>query len=124
MSVPGMNLLAMASSVIRFQPAQWYKFRAEEDTGDGIVAATYFPPETVRASLQPVPRTLMVELGLDFNKDYIMAYVERPLSDVRRDKSPDMLTFIGRKWKVESSTDWTNQDGWQASICVDIGPAA
>lgn len=123
MTVPGMNLLRAASKLIKFQDATLFAFKSNTTGADGVDTASYHTPVPIKVSLQPVPQSLLVELGLDLSKNYIMAYTSTPMRDVRRDAAPDMISFNGRKWKNESNTDWQNQDGWQGSLCVDIGPA-
>ena len=79
-------------------------------------------PVTIQGSVQPVPRSMYEANGLDFQKDYFSVYTTAPLSDLRRDKAPDMLDWNGRRFNVESKTDWAKQDGWKGALCCDIGP--
>lgn len=123
MSIPGANLLAMASRLIKFQKIVWERNLSMPIDAAGIDSPTYAPPVPILASVQAVPRSVIVREGLDLEENYLMVYTEKPLQDLRRDKAPDLLTFGGRKYNVESNTNWKIQDGWLGAIVIDTGPA-
>ncbi len=122
MSIPGGNLLGMARRLIRFQTVQHHRFWKNEEDGAGILTPKYYAPAPVQMSVQAVSRTMFESLGLDVQRNYKMFYTEAPLQDLKRDKTPDMLDFGGRRYSVESNTDWTLIDGWLGSVGVDEGP--
>lgn len=122
MIVPGSNLLALAATVIGFQTATHHRNKGldatNNGTNDGIVLPQYYAPAPIRGSIQAVPRTAYEANGLDLAKEYVMFYTPVRLQDTRRDKAPDLIDYGADQYTVESNTDWQNQDGWSASICV------
>lgn len=124
MSVPGGNLLGMASRLIKQQRIDWRRNRGVAIDAAGIDLSNFDPPVPITGSVQPVPRSTIVREGLDLEQSYLMVYTSKPLQDVRRDKTPDLLYFGGRVYSVEANTNWKIQDGWIGSLVVDTGPAA
>lgn len=122
--IPGMNVLAMAHQLIGFQTAQHRKNRGMVDGADGINNPNFYPPVPIQGSIQPIPRNMYQQLELDLQRNYVTFYTSVKLSDLKRDKAPDLVDFNGRRYQVESNTDWTNQDHWAGSICVDVGSAS
>ena len=120
--IPGANLLGMAARLVRLDKPQHVRYKGEDKDDAGNVTPAYYAGVTITASMQPVPRELMEKLGLDLQKDYMMAYTNVPLRDLKRGTPCDMLNFSGRVWNVESNTDWQLQDGWQGSVVCAIGP--
>lgn len=123
MSIPGANVLALAARLIRLQSIGHSRYRGQEKTPAGIVNPSYYPVVQIRASVQPVPRTMYEDLGLDLQKSYLLVYTATPLQDIKRGLPCDQLLFNGRQWNVESNTDWLSQDGWNGSLVVDVGAA-
>lgn len=121
MTIPGANLLGMASRLIKLDAPMLVAFKGEEKSHGGVVSPTYFTPRKIRASMQPVSKSMYEKLGLDLQKDYMMAYTDQVLRDLKRGASPDLLDFGGRRYQVESNTNWQNSDGWQGSLVCDIG---
>lgn len=124
MSVPGSNLFGMASRLIRRQEIAWRKNLGVTTGANGVDVSNFSPPFPILASVQAVPRSVMVREGLDLQQNYLMVYTDKPLQDLKRDKTPDMLIFGGRVYNVESNTNWKIQDGWLGSIVIDTGSAA
>lgn len=123
MSVPGGNLLGMAARLIKQQRVLWRHNRGVEIDPAGLDLSSFDPPVEILGSVQAVPRSLVIREGLDLEQSYLMVYTTRPLQDVKRDKTPDLLIFGGRTYTVESNTNWKLQDGWLGAIVVDVGPA-
>lgn len=123
MIVPGSNLLGLARKVIGFQRATLYRWSSLTEGADGANTPTYQPPQPITASIQAVPRMMYESLGLDLQRNYITVYTNVPLHDNDRDQCGDLIDYGGRRYLVESNTDWLNQDGWAGSICCDQGPA-
>ena len=122
--IPGANLLGMAARLIRLQPVEWRRNRgAIQVDGAGLDESNFDPPLTIKASVQAVPRSVIVREGLDLQQNYLMVYTEKPLQDLRRDRTPDLLYFGGRVYNVESNTSWKLMDGWLGAIVIDTGPA-
>ena len=119
--IPGMNILNMALTVIWRQTIQYYKYesRAINDVGQDVT--TYYPVVDLVGSWQPVPRNLYIIYGLDLQRDYFTFYTSNNILDITRDVSGDQLSFMGRRYQVESDNDWYQLDGWKGVICVDLG---
>lgn len=121
-TVPGVNLLRMARRLIHFEKIQYLKWIVSTDDAAGIVTPKYATPVTIEASVQPTPRNMYEQLGLDLQKNYFTVYASVPLRDLMRNGNCDMIDYAGRRLNVESNTDWFNADGWRGALCVDIGP--
>lgn len=123
MMVPGSNLLDLAGTLIAFQKGTLYRWMSTTQDAAGRDVATYGGPQSIVCSQQAVPRSMFEQWGLDLQRNYIMLYTDVVLHDLKRDATPDKVVYNGRAYTVESNTDWQNQDGWQGSLCVDVGPA-
>ncbi len=119
--IPGINLLNMALTVIAAQELLWYQFdsRSLNDVGQDITL--YKPFVIVRGSWQPVPRNLYEIYGLDLQKDYFTFYSSNNILDIQRDISGDQVSFMGKRYQVESNNDWYQLDGWKGILCVNLG---
>lgn len=124
MAIPGSNLLVEALGVIASQTVSYIRYAARAPNAIGQYITTYAAAESVQGSFQPVPRSLYQQQGLDYQKSYWNFYVPNAVIDVTRDVSGDQLSFQGRKYQCESVTPWYSIDGWNAVLCVDVGPAA
>jgi hypothetical protein len=124
MSVPGCNLLNMALSVIASQTVNYYAFIGRSLNSVGQDITTYADPASIVGSLQPVPRVLYAQYGLDLQKTYYTFYTANPIEDVSRNVSGDQFVFNGQRYQVESNNDWYAQDGWKGVLCVLIGAAS
>jgi len=122
MRVPGSNLLNRALTVIARQQITYLKFKNRTTNQVGIYEAVYYPPLCIRGSVQPVPRHLFVQLGLDFQKDYKTFYVPQNIFDVGRDVAGDQFIFEDQIYNCQSKTDWAGIDGWTAILCVRVPP--
>jgi hypothetical protein len=117
------NLLDLALGAISHQSVKWFRFTGRTTNAIGYDVATYAAGRTIQGSMQAVPRNQYKNLGLDFRKNYANLYASADIIDVSRGGSGDYVSWDGRKWQVESVTDWLGQDGWKAVFCVDIGAA-
>lgn len=118
--IPGSNLLNMALSVIAPATVQYYAYVSRETNGIGLIVTTYADPVNVVGSLQPVPRALYQQLGLDLRKNYYMFYSSQAIADVTRDRTSDQLGFMDKRFQVDSSNDWYAIDGWNGVLCIEI----
>ena len=121
MTVPGMNLLRMASTIILKQPIKYYRALGRILNSIGEDVTQYAPYKTIYGSWQPVPRRLYEQFGLDFQKDYFMLYTSNNVIDVGRDVSGDQVSFRGQRYQCESNNEWYQLDGWSGILCVHIG---
>lgn len=124
MSVPGDNLLLDALDLIASQTVIYERFNAAAVNAAGIAVPAYDAPVTVTlGSFQAVSKERYQYLGLDLQKDYALWYVPASVVGTERDSKGDRVTYNGRLWQLESTTNWFGQDGWMQVQCVDIGAA-
>lgn len=122
MKVPGGNVLRMARRLISFECIWHSRWITNTEDGAGNVTPTYAQRVQIEGSVQPVQRAAYVTLGLDLQKNYVTVYTPTALQDLQQNGACDLLDFNGRRFNVQSNTDWLSQDGWRGSLCVDIGP--
>lgn len=123
MSVPGGNLLAMASKVIAQQEVQFLRFKSNTSNAAGLKVPSYYPASPVKGSFQPLPKSRIQNLGLDWNSSYYTFYCSKKVLPVERMTSGDQIIFCGRKFDVTSDDNWLQIDGWTGVLCVDVGAA-
>lgn len=120
MNIPGSNLLKTALTLIGKQEFQYYRFKSRSLNVNGQDIPVYEAPLCERASIQPVPRELFQQYGLDFQKHYITIIAPLDVMDIRRDVSGDLVVYGGLMFQCLSKTQWFKQDGWGSVIAVQI----
>ncbi len=118
--IPNANILKMAMSVIARQSFVYYAFNGREVNDIGLDIATYLSPQTLYGSIQAVPQNVYQQYGLDFQRNYIMIYIEKDLLDIRRDVSGDKVVFASNEFQCVSKTDWFPIDGWVSMLAVEV----
>lgn len=118
--IPGSNLLNLALSVIARQQFQYFQFLSRAQNAIGQDIATYAAPLSLSGSVQPVPRELYHDNGLDFQRNYFLFYVSENVIDPRRDVSGDIMNFAGNTYQCISENDWFPIDGWTGVLCVQV----
>lgn len=118
-----MNLLALASTVIRPQAVQYFRWTGKTTNDIGFEVPTFAAGVTVYGSFQPVSRDKFETLGLDFSKEYATFYATGVFRPVMRATQPDQFAFNSKRWEVRDLVDWFAQDGWQAVLLENVGPA-
>lgn len=123
--IPGLNLLALALTVITSNSVNYFAFANRVTQPNGVDLTTYHPFITItQGSLQPVDRSLYKEYGLDWEKTYYVWYVPNlNASDIARDTSADIIEADGNRLQLAGGTDWFARDGWKSFLAVVIGPA-
>lgn len=123
--IPGMNLLAMALTVIASNSVNYFAFAARVTQANGVDLTTYHPFVTItQGCTQAVDRSLYKEYGLDWEKTYIVWYVPNlNASDIARDTSADVIEVDNGRYQLAGGTDWFKRDGWKSFLGVLIGPA-
>lgn len=119
--IPGQNLLAMALTMIARQNLLYYKAIGRELNDLGQYVTTFAEAIVLFGSWQPVPRQLMIQYGLDMQKDYYTFYTSNPVLDLDRDITADQVAFNGQLFQVESDNDWYALDGWKGILCIHTG---
>lgn len=120
MYIPGGNILALASRVIRQQPVTWQAFVSRTRNATGQYANTYAAPVVIDGSFQPIDQKAYQQLGLDLAKNYANLYTTQVIRTVERDGSGDLLTYNSKLYQATSAIDWTGQDGWGAYMVVEV----
>lgn len=120
MNVPGGNVLSLAMRAIAKQAFTYYRFKTRADNGYGQDVTVYCSGIPAFGSLQPVPRNLYAQNGIDLQKNYINIFVSKNLFDIARDISGDQFEFCGRRYQALSKTDWFGVDGWDQVLCVEV----
>lgn len=118
MRVPGGNLLNTALRIIARQQFQYIAYKDRVLQPNGQYLANYKPAVTLSGSVQPVPRELYQQYGLDFQKTALNFYVSKDVLDVERDVSGDKMIFQCRTYQCESVNPWIGIDGWVVVMCV------
>lgn len=120
MSVPGSNLLSMATRLIAKQSFEYHAFQCREPNYIGQDVTVFATPVTLLGSIQPVPRSLYQEYGLDFQRNYVNVYVSQDVTDISRDVAGDRIGFQGKAYECLSKTPWFGIDGWDAILAVEV----
>ena len=121
MILPGANLLNMALSVIGKQTITYRQNTGRTTGGNGQLVPTYAADVTIKGSVQPVPRNLYQQMGLNFQSSYFWIYVPNTaINDVTRNLSGDLFLWNSGKYQAMSKTDWKALDGWTAVLCVQV----
>ncbi len=121
MSIPGQNILRMASQLIAFQTLIYYKFTGRSLNSVGQDIAHYDVGVSIRGSFQPIQKKLYPILGLDLQKKYYNFYSSTNMEDINRDVSGDQFGFQGQRYQAISDTDWFVQDGWKGILMIHLG---
>lgn len=119
--VPGSDLLADALSVIDTYPVEVYQYLSRTLNEIGIWETSFAAEPTIyEASCQAVNRNQYVQLGLDFNKKYINAYLSADVGVLNRDMTSDKIVVGSKQYEIIGDLDWFEFDGWKAVLCVQI----
>lgn len=118
--IPGSNLLRQALSMIGSQAVTYYADAGRATTATGR-DVTYFQEgvAVTEGSVQAVPRNRYESLGLDFSRNYVTWFVPQNVIGLGRNVSGDNIEFNGRRYDIETMTNWYAQDGWVECLCVE-----
>jgi len=114
------NLLLSAFNLIDRQTINYYKFNNRILNSVGQWISEYDEPIEIQGSLQPVPRSLYEQYGLDFQKDYYNFFALSDVMDVEREVSGDQLEFLNNRYQVNSKVAWYSIDEWVQLLCIKI----
>lgn len=118
--IPGSNLLNMALRTISAQGFTYVPWASRAIGANGMYINTYGDSQQLAGSVQPVPRRLYEQYGLDFQKSYYNVFVSANVMDLQRDVAGDKIVYNGQNFQVESRTPWFAADGWNELLCVLI----
>jgi len=117
---PGSNILNRALRLISPQAFSYFANTGRIKQPNGQFVPAFAPPLALSGSVQPVPRNLYEQYGLDFQKNYVTVFVSKNILDLDRNVSGDLIVFSTKTFQCESKTDWFMQDGWDSILCVQI----
>jgi hypothetical protein len=120
MNIPGTNLLNLALTVIKKQTFLYFPYVSRTLQPNGVYKQTYAAGQPVTGSVQPVPRQLYANMGLDFQKNYHYFFIPRHIIDVTRNVSGDQFQFEGMNFQAVSKTPWHGIDGWDQVLCIEV----
>lgn len=113
------NVLLTAMRVIPPETLTYEKYTGTTVNEIGLDVPTYAPPITTKGSIQHHISERMYEAyGLDLNKDYALVDVPANIVGAEENKSPDRLTFHGKKWIVVKNNNWYVYNGWVKLVVI------
>lgn len=116
----GGNLLNLAFKLIPPQTVSYSQYTGKTTNEIGLDVTSYAAAVPIKGSFQPVPRSKLEAMGLDFNKSYCQFYTSTAMNDLQRDATGDRFVFAGITYQVISNTEWFNVDGWNGSLAVAV----
>lgn len=116
------NLLKRAMRLIPPQTVSLSRWTGTTLNVAGQDVPAYATATSIKGSWQAVSRQMYEAFGLDLQKEYRMFYTPIVLQDLSRGKACDIVDADGRRYNVESNTNWQFMNGWQGSLLVDVGP--
>ena len=120
MQIPGSNLLSLANRLIAQQILQYAQYQTRAVNSVGVWNTTYNQPVQILGNIQPVPRQRYENMGLDFQKNYAIIYVQKNVIDIDRNVAGDQFTYNGIIYEAISKTNWFAQDDWVGVLCVAV----
>jgi len=118
--IPGSNLLKTALGLIASQTITYYQFVSRAQSAKGQWVPTYASAISIRGSLQPVPRNLYEQWGLDLSKNYFTFYSLNDVISMQRDVSGDQFVFNNQQYQCEANNDWFAIDKWKGVLCIQV----
>ena len=120
MNIPGTNLLNIASRVLRYESITYTPFLGRTLNERGRYVNSYDTAISIKASVQPVPREIYPQMGLDFNKDYITIWTSEDIKDLMRNRASDLVQWRGYNWSIMKESEWFQIDGWDSVIAIKV----
>lgn len=120
MSIPGLNLLSTVQTVIVPTTIRFFRFTGRITNDIGMEVNQFAAGTDIRANVLPVPRKHYQEMGLDYNKRYIMIWSTTDFNDLSRDRAPDEIEYNGKRYTLQNEEDWTPIDNWNAVLAVEV----
>lgn len=114
------NLLKLAMSVIPPRNVQFYAYKSSIINDYGELQCTYESPITLKAVVIEENMNVYQEHGLSPQRLHRTVYVNHKVQDTSNQKAADMFFFDGEYWRVISTTDWTQYNGWSSCIVSKV----
>ncbi len=118
MQIP--NLLNMAISVVGSQQFTYLQYSSRITNAVGQDVSSYRPPVAMHGQVQPVPRNLYEQYGLDLQRNYLTFYISKDILDIQRSVSGDQMQFNGKTFNCLSEVDWFAINGWTGVLAVEV----
>lgn len=118
--IPGQNLLNMALRVIQREQFIFFAFLSRVTQDNGVDIPKYAAGVKATGSVQPAPRQLIEQMGLDLQKTYFQFFLTTGIIDVNRDTSGDQFEWKGKTFQCLSATPWRGIDGWDHVVTVEV----
>lgn len=112
------NLLKAALRIIPKQTFIWRKFTGFSVDSQGLRINQYAEGVEVIGSVQAMDRDMYDQLGLDREKEYLVAYGPVDIKGVSGQNAPDLIEFGGNVYKVVRNYPWYFYDGWSGVVIV------
>lgn len=124
MNVPGVNVLGLALGLIAKQPVNLFRFAGNVGQSNGNDLPTYSPAVAIVGSCQGVNSKTKIDLGLDWNSEYVNLFTAASVATIDRGTGGDVFVYAGKYYHAQARTDWLQQDGWNEVLAVLIPPLA
>ena len=98
------------------------RFRRKNGPAERSVARHLCRACDLQGSIQPVPRELYQTYGLQFDQNYVTAYMPESATDVSRDTAGDQIVYAGGRFQAVQKVNWYGPDGWIALLFVQVLP--
>lgn len=120
MLIPGSNLLGIALQAINPTSGATVRFfEGETENNFGTTVKAYSDPVPLfGCSIQPVPYTIIAQLGLDVNKNYVGIWTQKNIQGVYEGRQGDIVNWNGSDWEITAEESWMVQDGWKQITAV------
>ena len=119
--VPGGNILEDAFAAIGTLTCKYIPWKTRSINEVGQWASLYGTAVDVEVSIQAVDREMYVELGLDFQKDYLTIYAMVDATNIDRNTTGDRFVLPdGKTYQIESIRSWFLMDGWMCALCIKV----
>lgn len=120
--IPGINLLNVALGVIGSQPVVYFRDSGQRETlANGNLKTVFEEGKSILSgSVQAMPKEKVIRQGLEESFDYVEWFVSQSVIGDERDYSGDEIKWNGKRWKVGSVEDWSEQDGWCVATCQEV----
>lgn len=117
------NLLHTALSMVPKQTATLHRWKGRVQNDRLLEVDVYLDPVSITASIQPVDRSRFQYMGLDASKSFVAIYATQDVLALMQTGNPDVIDWMGRRYRVENRADWHGTADYTAALAVDIGPA-
>lgn len=113
------NILLTAFNVIPPESLSYEKFIGNTTNELGYDVPEYADPVITQGSIQQhISPNMYQAYGLSLNKDYALVNLPESVLGTEQQKTPDRLTFHGKKWIIIDNHNWYIYNGWCKVLVV------